>query len=63
MSESEKGEKPEILLEEVREIEERKERASANRSDQEVILKYMEDYFFGESSAFPPGYVPPKSKG
>jgi Fe-S cluster biosynthesis and repair protein YggX len=35
----------------------------ANRSDQEVILKYMEDYFFGEQSAFPPGYVPPKAKG
>jgi Fe-S cluster biosynthesis and repair protein YggX len=35
----------------------------ASRSDQEVILKYMEDYFFGESSAFPPGYVPPKTKG
>jgi Fe-S cluster biosynthesis and repair protein YggX len=35
----------------------------ANKSDQEVILKYMEDYFFAEGQAFPPGYVPPKSKG
>jgi Fe-S cluster biosynthesis and repair protein YggX len=35
----------------------------ANRADQEVILKQMEDYFFGEGQAFPPGYVPPRSKG
>ena len=30
---------------------------------QEFLLKQMEDYFFGEGSAFPPGYVPPRSKG
>jgi Fe-S cluster biosynthesis and repair protein YggX len=30
---------------------------------QEFLLKQMEDYFYGEGSAFPPGYVPPKSKG
>ncbi len=35
----------------------------ANRADQEVILRQMEDYFFGEGAAFPPGYVPPRSKG
>ncbi len=35
----------------------------ANRADQEVIMKYMEDYFFGEGAAFPPGYVPPRAKG
>jgi len=29
---------------------------------QEFLLKQMEDYFYGEGSAFPPGYVPPKSK-
>ncbi len=29
---------------------------------QEFILKQMEDYFFGDGSAFPPGYVPQKSK-
>ncbi len=29
---------------------------------QEFLLKQMEDYFFGEGSAFPPGYVPPRSK-
>ena len=34
----------------------------ANRQDQELILKHMEEYFFGEGSAFPPGYVPPRSK-
>ena len=34
----------------------------ANRADQEVLLKHMEQYFFGEGSAFPPGYVPPRSK-
>jgi Fe-S cluster biosynthesis and repair protein YggX len=30
---------------------------------QEFLLKQMEEYFFGEGSSFPPGYVPPKSKG
>jgi len=29
---------------------------------QEFLMKQMEDYFFGEGSAFPPGYVPPRSK-
>ena len=29
---------------------------------QEFLLKQMEEYFFGEGSAFPPGYVPPRSK-
>ena len=30
---------------------------------QEFLLKQMEDYFFGEGAAFPPGYVPPRAKG
>ena len=34
----------------------------ARREDQEVIVKQMEQYFFGEGSAFPPGYMPPKAK-
>lgn len=29
---------------------------------QEFLLKQMEEYFFGEGSAFPPGYVPPRAK-
>jgi Fe-S cluster biosynthesis and repair protein YggX len=29
---------------------------------QEFLLKQMEDYFFGEGAAFPPGYVPPRAK-
>jgi len=29
---------------------------------QEFLLKQMEDYFFGEGAALPPGYVPPKTK-
>ena len=29
---------------------------------QEFLLKQMEDYFYGEGSAFPPGYVAPKTK-
>ena len=29
---------------------------------QDFLLKQMEDYFFGEGSAFPPGYVPPRAK-
>ena len=31
----------------------------ANKADQEVILKHMEQYFFGEPAAPPPDYVPP----
>jgi Fe-S cluster biosynthesis and repair protein YggX len=30
---------------------------------QEFLLQQMENYFFGEGSALPPGYVPPKTKG
>jgi Fe-S cluster biosynthesis and repair protein YggX len=29
---------------------------------QEFLLKQMEDYFFSDGSAFPPGYVPPQAK-
>lgn len=29
---------------------------------QEFLLKQMDDYFFGEGAALPPGFVPPKSK-
>ena len=29
---------------------------------QELIAKHMEDFFFGESAALPPGYVPQQSK-
>jgi Fe-S cluster biosynthesis and repair protein YggX len=29
---------------------------------QEFVLKQMDDYFFGEGAALPPGFVPPKSK-
>ena len=30
---------------------------------QEFVLKQMEDYFYGEGAAFPPGYQPPQAKG
>jgi Fe-S cluster biosynthesis and repair protein YggX len=29
---------------------------------QEIIARQMEDFFFGESAALPPGYVPQQSK-
>ena len=29
---------------------------------QEFLLKQMEDYFFGQGAALPPGYVPPQTK-
>jgi Fe-S cluster biosynthesis and repair protein YggX len=29
---------------------------------QELVAKHMEDFFFGESAALPPGYVPQQSK-
>ena len=33
----------------------------ARREDQEVIVKQMEQYFFGEGAAPPPDYVEPQS--
>ena len=33
-----------------------------NPESQEFLLKQMDDYFFGEGAALPPGYVPEKSK-
>ena len=30
---------------------------------QELILKHMEEFFFSEGAALPPGYVPQQSKG
>ncbi|HWP99286.1 MAG TPA: oxidative damage protection protein [Vicinamibacterales bacterium] len=30
---------------------------------QELVQKYMEDFFFGEGAALPPGYVPERTKG
>ncbi len=35
----------------------------ATREAQEIVIKQMEDYFFGEGAALPPDYVPPKTKG
>ena len=29
---------------------------------QEIILQQMQDFFFGEGAALPPGYVPQQSK-
>jgi len=34
----------------------------ARREDQEVIVKQMDQYFFGAGSALPEQYVPPASK-
>ena len=30
---------------------------------QELVAKHMEDFFFGEGAALPPGYVPQQAKG
>ena len=29
---------------------------------QELVIKQMDEYFFGAGAALPPGYVPPKTK-
>ena len=34
----------------------------ARREDQEVIVKQLEQFFFGEGSAKPKEYVPPPGK-
>ena len=30
---------------------------------QELVTRHMEDFFFGEGAALPPGYVPQQAKG
>jgi Fe-S cluster biosynthesis and repair protein YggX len=30
---------------------------------QQLVAKHMEDFFFGEGAALPPGYVPEQAKG
>jgi Fe-S cluster biosynthesis and repair protein YggX len=30
---------------------------------QDLVAKHMEDFFFGEGAALPPGYVPQQAKG
>jgi len=34
----------------------------ATKESQEIIVKQMEEYFFGEGAQLPPGYVPPQTK-
>jgi Fe-S cluster biosynthesis and repair protein YggX len=34
----------------------------ASPADQQMLVKHMEEFFFGEGAALPPGYVPPKTK-
>lgn len=34
----------------------------ASKEADEIIRQQMEDFFFGEGAALPPGYVPPMSK-
>jgi Fe-S cluster biosynthesis and repair protein YggX len=34
----------------------------AQKESQEIIVKQMQDYFFGEGAQLPPGYVPPQTK-
>ena len=35
----------------------------ADPQAQEMVQGQMEQYFFGEGAALPPGYVPPRTKG
>ncbi len=35
----------------------------ANPKDQEVIVKHLENFFWGENAALPPGYVPQQGGG
>ena len=35
----------------------------ASSEADDVIRQQMEDFFFGEGAALPPGYVPPQAKG
>ena len=34
----------------------------ATHEAQQIVLQQMQEYFFGEGAAFPPGYVPPSAK-
>jgi Fe-S cluster biosynthesis and repair protein YggX len=35
----------------------------ADREAQKIVKQQMEEYFFGQGAALPPGYVPPQTKG
>ena len=35
----------------------------ADPQSQEMVAQQMEQYFFGEGAALPPGYQPPQAKG
>ncbi len=35
----------------------------ADPEAQKIIESQMEEFFFGEGAALPPGYVPPRTKG
>lgn len=35
----------------------------ADPQAQEFVVQQMEEYFFGEGAAYPPGYVPPQARG
>jgi Fe-S cluster biosynthesis and repair protein YggX len=34
----------------------------ADRESQKIVKQQMEEYFFGQGAALPPGYVPPQTK-
>src|SRR5690242_4526001 len=34
----------------------------ATREAQEILIKQMDQFFFGEGAQLPPGYVPPQTK-
>jgi len=34
----------------------------AERESQKILAQQMEEYFFGQGAALPPGYVPPQTK-
>jgi Fe-S cluster biosynthesis and repair protein YggX len=33
-----------------------------DRESQKIVKQQMEEYFFGQGAALPPGYVPPQTK-
>jgi len=58
---------PEQLMQELQQMQQQQQQMQdqlnpANRQDQEILVKHLEDFFFGTGAALPPGYVPPRSK-
>ena len=51
-----------MWLEHLKMILNESRRNLADRESRKIVKQQMEEYFFGQGAALPPGYVPPQTK-